>query len=388
MRQLALAALATSLAWAAPARAADLNVCIWGTINGPDALVNGMAYGFRDYYEFLNQTQKGVAGHEVHTVLLDGRYKLDEELKIYRRCVGEENAVVVGGWSTGAAKALRDQVNADKVPFITDSHASEVVDAKKLPYEFTIGPTYEQQMTIAFRDLANRGGKNVVLMYSDNEYGRGPANVIREQGVIEKLGLKLVDAIEYRYDAQDMTAQLLRAKSKSPDLIYFQGSAPQIIVALRDAAKVGLPPSLFVGNIYAISPSIPEQLGANAEGFRAIQGFARFGDDIAAMKDINAFAAKNKVEKRDMYYMKGWLKGRATAAAIAAAIEQNGGKIPADIAQFRQSVRDQLEAERNLDVGGITPPIDYSDHQGSQRARIAAIKGGDYVPGGDWIDGR
>lgn len=383
-----LLAAAIGLGAAPAARAADINVCLWGTINGPDALINGMTYGFRDYLEYLNQTAGGIAGQPVHTTMLDGRYKLDEELKIYRRCVGEENAVLVGGWSTGAAKALRDQINADRVPYIADSMSGEVVDPAKLPFEFIAGPTYEQQIVIALRDLKAHGGKNVIFLYADNEYGRGPVNVIRNSGIVEKLGLQLVDAIEYRYDAQDVTAQMLRAKAKNPDLIYIQSSAPQVIVALRDAAKVGLPANLFVGNIYAISPSIPQQLGAGAEGFRAIQGYARFGEAIPAQKEIDAFGQKNKIEKRDMYYMKGWLKGHATAAAIGAAIAKNGGKVPEDLAAFRVAVRDALEATKGLDVGGITPPLDYADHQGSERARIAVIKDGDYVPGGDWIDGR
>lgn len=49
-----------ALGTAAPA-VADINICIWGTITGPDALVNGMSYGTRDYFEYLNQTQGGVA---------------------------------------------------------------------------------------------------------------------------------------------------------------------------------------------------------------------------------------------------------------------------------------------------------------------------------------
>ena len=93
-------------------------------------------------------------------------------------------------------------------------------------------------------------------------------------------------------------------------------SWPQLIVALRDAAKVGLPASKFVGNSYNISPAIPEQLGAAAEGFRAIQVYSDFGSDIPAMKDINAFKANNKVEKEDVYYMKGWMEGVAISKAI------------------------------------------------------------------------
>src|SRR5271170_303187 len=72
--------LALTVGATAQANAAALNVCIWGTITGPDALVNGMSYGIRDYLEYLNQTQGGIAGNKVNTLLLDGRYKLDEEL--------------------------------------------------------------------------------------------------------------------------------------------------------------------------------------------------------------------------------------------------------------------------------------------------------------------
>lgn len=382
-----LAALVMGFA-SASALAADIKVCIWGTITGPDALVNGMSYGTRDYFEYLNETQGGIAGNKVTALMLDGRYKLDEELKIYRRCVDQEGAVVINGWSTGAVKALREQINADGVPFITESFSGEVVDPAKLPYIFIAGPTYEQQIIIGLGDLKNKGGKKVVLMHGDNEYGRGPVTVVRKADVIQKLGLQLVDTVEFPYDTQDVTAQLLRIKAKNPDLVYVQGSTPQLLVVLRDAAKVGLPAKLFMGNLYNISPSIPEQLGASANGFRAIQAYADFGSNVPAMKEIEAFRAKHEVTRQDVYYMKGWLKGKAIAAAIANSLKKTGGKPPADIKAFRKSVRDELEQLKGLDVGGITPPLDYANHQGSIRARIAEIKDGKYVPISDWIESR
>ena len=387
-RSLIGALLALSAAWPASALAADLTVCAWGTITGPDALVNGMAYGTRDYFEFLNQTKGGIAGHRVNTLLLDGRYKLDEELKIYRRCVDQENAAFVNGWSTGSTNALKDQINDDGVPFMADSFASQVLNPEKYPFIFIAGPTYEQQMIIAFRDLASRGGKKVVLFHADNEYGRGPVGVIKQSGIIEKLGLQLVDTVEFRYDAQDLTAQLLRVKSRNPDLVYIQGSAPQALVALRDAAKVGLPAKLFVGNLFNITPTIPEQLGQAAEGFRAIQIYAQFGSDIPAMRDINAFRTKNKVAKEDLYYMKGWLQGFCMATAIERAIQKSGGSVPSDLKAFRKLIRGEMEGIKDLDAGGITPPLDYSDHQGSTQARITEVKDGKYVPVGDWISAR
>ena len=384
---LAGAAVAGALAIAAPARA-EITVCAWGTITGPDALVNGMTYGTRDYLEYLNKTKGGIAGNKIRVLMLDGRYKLDEELKIYRRCADQEQAVVINGWSTGASKALRDQIQEDGIPFISESFASEVLDPKKYPFTFIAGPTYEQQMIIALRDLAAKGGKKVVLMFSDNEYGRGPVDVVRKSGIIEKLGLEVVDLVEYRYDAQDITAQMLRVKGKNPDLVYVQGSTPQVLVALRDAAKVGLPAKLFVGNLYNISPAIPEQLGPAAEGFRAVQTYAFFGDDIPAMKEIQTYGQKNELEKKDIYFIKGWLKGKVIAAAIEKVIQKNNGQVPTDIKAFRKAVRDELEALKDFDTGGITPPFTYADHQGSVQARVAEIKNGQYTPVGGWIDAR
>ena len=381
------ATFAGLIALAAPAKA-DITVCAWGTITGPDALVNGMTYGTRDYLEYLNQTKGGVAGQKIRVLMLDGRYKLDEELKIYRRCADQEQAVVINGWSTGASKALRDQIQEDGIPFISESFASEVLDPKKYPFTFIAGPTYEQQMIIALRDLAAKGGKKVVLMYSDNEYGRGPVNVVRESGVIEKLGLEVVDLVEYRYDAQDVTAQMLRVKARNPDLVYVQGSTPQLLVALRDAAKAGLPAKLFTSNLYNISPAIPEQLGAAAEGFRAIQTYSFFGSDIPAMKEIEAYGAKNEVEKKDIYFIKGWLKGKVIAAALEKVISDNKGQVPSDIKAFRKAVRDAMEGLKDFDTGGITPPFTYADHQGSVQARVAEIKDGKYVPVGSWINAR
>lgn len=381
------AAMAGALALAAPANA-EVTVCAWGTITGPDALVNGMTYGTADYLKYLNESKGGIAGEKIKVLMLDGRYKLDEELKIYRRCADQEQAVVINGWSTGASKALRDQIQEDGIPFISESFASEVLDPQKYPFTFIAGPTYEQQLTIALRDLAAKGGKKVVLMYSDNEYGRGPVNVVRQSGVIEKMGLEVVDLVEYRYDAQDMTAQMLRIKAKNPDLVYVQGSTPQLIVALRDAAKAGLPAKLFMGNMYNISPAIPEQLGPAAEGFRAIQTYSFYGDNIPAMKEIEEYAKKNEVEKKDIYFIKGWLKGKVIAAAIENAIKKAGGKVPADLKAFRKSVRDEMEALKDFDTAGITPPFTYADHQGSVQARVAEIKGGQYTPVGSWINAR
>ena len=83
------------------------------------------------------------------------------------------------------------------------------------------------------------------------------------------------------------------------------------------------------------------------------------------------------------------MKGKlAIAAAIENTLKKNGGRVPADIKAFRKTVRDEMEALKDLDDGGITPPLNYADHQGTTQARLAEIKNGTYVPVGEWIQAR
>jgi branched-chain amino acid transport system substrate-binding protein len=60
--------------------------------------------------------------------------------------------------------------------------------------------------------------------------------------------------------------------------------------------------------------------------------------------------------------------------------------VPADIKAFRKSVRDELENVKGLDVGGITPPVTFANHQGPTQARMSEVKGGKYVALGEWVN--
>jgi len=197
-----------------------------------------------------------------------------------------------------------------------------------------------------------RAEQDLVILIPDNEYGRGPTNVVRQSGIIEQSGVNLIDTIEFPYDAQDITAQLLRVKAKNPDMIYIQGSVPQALAVLRDAAKVGLSAKKFVGNISPSARLFPSNLALLPRAsvpFRLSRLRQRHSGD----EGNPLFQAKNEVAKQDIYYMRGWLEGAVMAKAIEAAIAGNGGKVPTDIAAFRQSVRDQMESLKDADVGGI-----------------------------------
>lgn len=368
-----------------PVSAGEIPVGIYGTLSGTDTDVNGMSYGPRDFLTYVNEKFGGVMGHKYVPILLDGKNQIPEEVKVFKRLVDVDKVVVVNGWSTGGTKALRDQINTlVKVPFIAQTLSLDVLDPVKYPYIFLIGPTYEDQVIIALNWASQKQAKTFAFIHADIEYGRGPVRNALEKKIPEKLGLKVLGDIEYPGASPDFTPQLLRIKELNPDYIYIQDSVNNTIKVLRDAAKVGVPSSKFIANCYNFSHLIPESAGKGAEGFKALQINADWGEDSPLTKEIQEFAKTHKIAKDDTYYVKGWVEGKIIHESISRVLKKTGGKIP-EISEFRKMVRDEWENLENFDTGGGTPPLTYKDHQGHTQARILEIKGGKYVPISSWV---
>ncbi len=369
-----------------PVSAGEIPVGIYGTLSGTDTDVNGMSYAPRDFLTYVNEKFGGVMGHKYVPILLDGKNQIPEEVKIFKRLVDVDKVVIINGWSTGGTKALRDQINTlVKIPFIAQTLAADVLDPVKYRYLFVLGPTYEEQVVISMNWAAQKKVRTFAFVHADNEYGRGPVRNATEKRIPEKLGLEMVGDIEYPGAAPDFTPQLLRVKELNPDYVYIQDSVNNTIKVLRDAAKVGIPAGKFIGNCYNFSHLIPETAGKGAEGFKALQINADWGEDIPMMKEIMEFAKTHKVAKEDTYYTKGWVEGKIIHESIGRVLQKTGGKIPASIARFRNMVRDELENLENFETGGGTPPLTFKNHRGHTQARIIEVRGGKYAPVSDWI---
>jgi len=366
-------------------QAAEIPVGIYGTLTGTDTDVNGMSYGPKDCLTYINEKAGGVMGNRYAPILLDGKNQIPEEVKVFKRLVDVDKVVVVNGWSTGGTKALRDQINTlVKVPFQAQSLSIDILDPGKYPFIYLLGPTYEDQVIIAMNWAKQKGAQSFAFIHADIEYGRAPCRNAVEQKIPEKLGLKVLGDIEYPGASPDLTPQLLRIKELNPDYVYIQDSVNNCVKVLRDAAKVGVPASKFIGNNYDFSHIVPETLGKDAEGFKAIQINADWGENIPMMKEIEEYSKKHQIEKKDTYFMKGWVQGKIINEVITRVLRKNGGKVP-EISQFRLMVRDEWEQLSDFDTGGGTPLLSYKNHQGHTQARILEIKNGKYGSISDWI---
>lgn len=361
-------------------------VGLWATITGPDSNVNGMTVGIKDYLEWVNTKKGGVDGHPFEVTLLDGKYDLNEEIKHFNRLSNVENAVVIGAWSTGSTKALRDKINQEvKVPVITSSLSKDVIDPQQYPYIFSLGPSYEDQHKIAMKFAKDNGAKTFAFIHNDKEYGTASVENVIKENYAQTIGLEVVANVSYPIKTTDVTAQLMEIKSKNPDYIYIQDSVNNVVTILRDAEKVGIPASKFIGNFFGVSNIITDTLGKGAEGFKSIQVFSGFEEDNKTIAEIKEFQKSNKIETEDQYFVKGWVTGMAIEEAVKNALQKNNGELP-DTAKFRDMVRAELENISKFDVGGAVKEVNYADHKGVNLAKIVEVKDGKYTPVSDWID--
>jgi len=296
----------------------DVRIGAIGDLSGPVSQLSGLAYGLRDHFLDLND-KGGINGHQIDYTLVDGAEIIPIAVSSYKRLISRVKPHVLFRWGTGGSKAVRKFANEiDKVVGISNSHSGDLVDPVKLPYDFTFGPTYVDQIKMAMKLAKKEGAKTVALMGPTLEYSKSPRDSIIKGKFIEKIGLELVADIDYNYKPTDLTPEMIRLKKLNPDLIYVQDVPAGFIPAIRSAAKVGLDASKLFSLHYSMHDVIPSTLKKDSNGVRAFKLIPELkeikGTPIA--NEIEAFLKKHRRRNIDKWYLMGWMRGKCMSEAI------------------------------------------------------------------------
>jgi branched-chain amino acid transport system substrate-binding protein len=364
----------------APASAEDKIVLgIMGDFTGPTAAGESLAYGRRDYVNWIN-SKGGVAGHKIQDIFIDGKGTAQTELPVFKQMV-ERGAVAILMWSTSGGLAMRDLVNKlHKIPVMMPGQSMELVDPVNYPYMFILGPTYEDQIKILLDYAKATGAKTVAFLNDDTGFGKSGIDNIMKMKYAECIGLTVLGRIEFPSQAPDLTTEMARLKSLDPDFAYFHGPITPAIRIAQASHAVGVR-TLRAGYFGTAVPAMAG-LGAAAEKWTAPRLYVDFAGDAPVLREIAEYEKVREVPAKHkiMNYVQGWTEARVMVEGIRRAIEKNGGKIPTPIATFRQMVRDEIHGLKNFDLAGATAQIvDYANHQGNGKARLVQDKGGNFT---------
>jgi branched-chain amino acid transport system substrate-binding protein len=332
------------------------------------------AQGVRDYVALTN-AGGGINGKRIKLQDVDYGYKIPEAVSAYKR-MKEEQVVLINGWGTGDTLAMKEFINADKIPYVSASFAGDLTDPSKTPYNFFVAPSYSDQIR-AWLSWVKEDWKDttraprVAFFYGDNAYGKAPIPAGR--AFAKETGIEVVDEEILPGVFQDANSQLLTMKQKGADYAYINVTVTGVSVVLKGAKALGLT-TKFGSNPYGFSEQLPLVAKEAAEGVTGVMPHVPFGTPVPGMKALEDFhKANHPNDTHDAMYVRGWAGAIVWVEALRRADKAGQLKGP--------GVRAAIETFKDFDLGGLTSPVTWTatDHRPSTRTAVYMIKDGKLV---------
>lgn len=346
--------------------------------------------GYHDYIALIN-SKGGVEGRKLNAIEIDHEYKVPQGMEAYERHKSE-GAVVIGIYGTPHTLALTQKLTEDKIPGTSPGFGSAAAaDGTKFPYIFPIAATYWSQGAAAVKFAkdklgGNLKGKKIAFIFYDNPAGREPLVILEDLAKLEGFELR---TFAVPPPGVEMGAQILDITQRfRADFVigHLFGRSPS--VSIKEFKRVGYPLSKVISFVWGSSEADIAAAGgwAVAEGYNTMQ-FAGVGSDYPVLKEIVAmYKAQGKEPPKAMestvFYNRGVLIAALHVEAIRNAVKaKKNGPITGE------DVKKGFEQIKDFTLGGMLPPLQITsqDHEGGGWVQIFQVKGGKFVPAGDWF---
>ncbi|MBY0121406.1 ABC transporter substrate-binding protein [Bacillus sp. S/N-304-OC-R1] len=336
------------------------------------------AEGEKAFFEFF--AKKGdVQGYKLELIGDDYAYKIPEAQKLYQKLKSKDKVAAVLGWGTGDTEALRQQVAADKLPYISASYSENLKNIKESPYNFLAAASYSDQARSVLKwikDNHSGGTPTVALIYNDSAFGKSP--IEDAKNFAKEIGIEVVDEQIVELQALDATSQLLNMEKKNPDYAIIQQTWGATATILKDAKKLGLN-TQFIGLNWATGEGLLPIAGDAAEGFIGVVTHAFPYEDLEGIAEIKEFLESKgeKLEDKNQKFIQGWVSAKIMVEGMKLAEDPTTG----------EGIRGGLEKLSNLDLGGLAAPVSFApdNHAGTNQVRLAKVENGKFVVFTDYI---
>lgn len=390
------ALLATSIipAGAQAPLPASIKVGALFDLTGPTSDV-GVDYhkGVLDHVRYINEVQGGIRGKvKIDLVWSDYGYRIPESLNLYRKYRDVDRVQAIVGWGTNDTEALKEQIAADQIPYISASYSSHLNDPSKTPYNFYPVSSYSDQIRAVLkfaRDLARKERiekPKFVFVYPDHPYGRAPIPAGKDYA--RELGFDVGPDQIVALTALEARAQISAIRSFGADFAWIGGTTNSASVTVRDANQAGLKTRFFV-NVWGFDENMIKLIGPAAEGVYGSTPHSYYGEPTAGMRTI--FDAYRRFQGKEVpkfdwgttqspfiaSYIRGWLNVFMLKRGLETIVD--GWSSYAGLGGFGgPNVRSALELLKDWDPDGLAPSITVTrtDHRPSTVTRIVVVKNG------------
>lgn len=357
---------------------------LWDITGGSGDTGTPYSEGQTAYFKHL-QKDGGIDGVFIDHSGEDYGYEMSDAQRTYQSFRDRDNAVGILGWGTGDTEAMREQVAADEIPYISASYSEALNNPEENPYNFFVAASYSDQGRVVLDWIKenHEGDKpTFALVYGDNGFGRSPIEDIKTYS--EEIGVEHVGDFIIELDATEAQSQMLNMQKKAPDYVIVQETWGATAVALREAQTLGID-TQFIGLNQAVGEGLIEQAGADVtEGFIGTLTHALPYEDTEGMEEYKAYLESEgkSIEDINMQHVAGWVSGKVMAEGVRIAAENTDADeiTGADL-------KAALETMGDFDLGGLAANVgfDEEDHAGTDEVRLGKVVDGKWEAFTDYI---
>ncbi len=242
-------------------------------VSGSASAYYSIAKGMTAYFQYVNDTQKGVNGRKIKFIVADDGYSPANTPAKARELVQEDKVfATVGDLGTPTNLAVRDYYNQQQVPQLFVSTGSDHWGKDYAQYPWTLGWQLNygaEARMYAKYILQNEPGDKIAILYQNDDYGKDYVDGLKA-GLGDKASTMIVRTATYNAgDPPDMSSQVSQLKASGADTFYVVCTPAYAASAVVNAIKIGWKPKIFMNAVANSTKNyleVVKQLGGNSAG--------------------------------------------------------------------------------------------------------------------------
>jgi branched-chain amino acid transport system substrate-binding protein len=264
-----LALVATAGAGAAPTQEPGVTpatVLLGGTVplTGEAAAFGSVGAGAKAYFDYVNETTR-VHGRRISYEFYDDAYNPALTVQLTRRLVEQDRVFAVFNTvGTANSLAVREYLNAQKVPQLFAADGSQAIGNSPARYPWTMGflMSYRGEGDVYGRNLVqSRPRARIAVLYENTQLGRDMLTGLTR--AIAGKGPRIVARESYEFTGSDVTPQVAKLKTSRADTFMVFATPKFFIQAVVSAHKLAWKPRLYIASV-SIEPGIMAIARVNA----------------------------------------------------------------------------------------------------------------------------
>jgi ABC-type branched-subunit amino acid transport system substrate-binding protein len=331
------------------------------------------AKGMLDGARWLNQRE--VAGRKLEMTIIDDTSQPSEIMAAYRKLNEADRILSLYIYSTETALAMIPHFHYDRIPTFIGSLPSQLADASKYPYAFSVTPTPLDLSRIAMNFISSKSGirirkpKIIFIGSSDHlsrhfldeakEYARSLGIDVGPDVWISDLSQPGDKVAGHRFPVPATIS------AYNPDFAYLSLTSKETSLFLQEVKKIDLKTKWICSK-----RAFDENL-APFDGVFGVQPISPFGEDVPGMAPVKeAHQRWHPYDSHTLSYVEGWATAQVISEALRRSLPEQGFS--------RERVKLALEGFKDFKTGGLIPPLTITsrDHRPSVESRILIIKDG------------